>query len=187
MLVTSCFSQLWNHLLWQEGSRCAEALAAQGTLGTGSICFCQEQPGGCCRAGLDHQGHTQLGKVATKHTPWHWERFFHWPPWRTQLWGHLPSLVRKPSSKSGPAPSSTQLVSPYSQPSLQTFLHLRGSTCPSRFLLECLWGKSNFPKPSGWQVHVSAWTTQPRRVSAMVSQEGVGNNWHKMSQAKQMK
>lgn len=36
-------------------------------------------------------------------------------------------------------------------------------------------------------MHVSAWTTQPRRVSAMVSQEEVGKNCHKMSQAKQMK
>lgn len=46
-----------------------------------------------------HQGHTQLGE----HILWHWESSFHWPPWRTQLWGHLPSLFHKPSSKLGQA------------------------------------------------------------------------------------
>lgn len=47
--------------------------------------------------------------------------------------------------------------------------------------------EGSFPKPSGWQVHVSAWTKQPRRVSAMVSQEGEGNYCHEMSLAKQIK
>lgn len=48
-----------------------------------------------------HQGHSQLGKVATKRTLRYWERSFYWPPWRPQLWGHLSSSVHKPRSKMG--------------------------------------------------------------------------------------
>lgn len=50
--LPAAFPGCSKHLLWQEGSRCAETWAAQCTLGTASICFCQGQAGGCCRAGL---------------------------------------------------------------------------------------------------------------------------------------